>query len=247
MAGIGWYFKYGTYKHGDMECWFNEDRQTVYGVEKVPLFDTVRWDIHVFLQRDTPALLKSAEIAMAKAYANEGQDAGFYLADGTPTAHRVANADTIRGVRVTRRPFFPESRGAEGVRWRNIGITLEWEMPVAESQVMLTWEQAIRIQGDGGPDWDIIAGVVGQPIIMPKTEGSKVVVIQSGRGVGMNYYPLPATPVWMQTPPLHGPSTTVDRYTVPGPSRERVVTWSYTFLFPTKPFVNPPAPRNFHL
>jgi hypothetical protein len=126
-------------------------------------------------------------------------------------------------------------------------ITLEWEVNPADNQVLLSWESAMRMIGNGGPDWDIVPGVIGEPIVMPKTQGSKVVIVQSGRGVGMNYYPIPATPVWTGTPPLHGPSTMVERYVVPGPSHERVTSWSYTYFFPTYTPAPAPAAHNFHL
>jgi len=247
--GVGWYFKYGNYRHGDAECWFNEERQTVLSPEKIPMYDTVRWDIHGFLQRDTAALLKTAEIAMMKAYMDNGNDAGFYLASGTATAHVVKSKDTRSGVRVSRRPYFPESRGAEGVLWRNYSLSLEWEESTNdEKDVLLSWEQSIRVIGTGGPDWDIVPGVVGDPIIMPKTEGSKVTVIQSGRAVGLGFYPKPPTPVWNKEPPLHGPSAMTERFIVPGPARERVAVWSYTFMFPSYlPLIPTPTDKNFHL
>jgi len=207
--------------------------------ENVPIFEQVRWDIHGFLQRKTPALLKAAEVTMMQEYSNNFRDAGFYLADGSPTAHRVLNSSTVRGVRVASRPFFPESKGAEGVRWRNYTLALEWEEPLMDDGTLLTGEESVRIIGTGGPDWDIVPGVVGVPVVMPKTAGSKIVVVQAGRFTARGRYMPARVPMWTEEPPLHGPSSVVETYNVPGPMEERVTSWQYTFFFPTRPELGP--------
>lgn len=247
MAALGWYFQYGGYRHGNAECSYNEERRTVFSHEKVPIYDSVRWDIHGLLMRDNAAALKAAEIAMMDAYRLDGQDAGFYAVGDAATAHVVTSASTIRGVRVARRPFFPDSKGAEGVLWRNYGITLEWEEPLNQGQVLLSCERSVRVIGNGGANWDIVPGVKGEPVVMPKTQGSKVTIVQSGRSVGRDYYPLPDTPLWMREPPLHGPSMMAERYVVPGPSLERVTVWSYTFFFSRKTVAPNPRATDFRL
>jgi len=239
MANDGMYFKYGNYKHAGAECWFQEERETVFSVEKRPMHVAVRWHIHGFLQADAtatngPANLKSKMQAMADAYANNNQDAGFYLTDGTPTMHHVVSKNTVYGVRVERPPFYPESRGAEGVRWRNYGIVLAWEEPPANDSV-LEAESTIEWSGNGGPDWDLIAPVVGPPQFMPKTQGSVLRIIQSGRIIARGFYANVAIPIWPTQPPLHGPSIRTGFHKIPGPEMRRESTWSYTFMFASDP------------
>jgi hypothetical protein len=209
------------------------------------LYTACRWDINGRIHGDNAAAVASKVKNLIQAYTTHGLDAGFYVSGGGATPHQVISALTLQGVRVATPPIFPESRGAEGSTYRNYTLALEWEeKPKSNAtQEPMSYEASIMMQGDGGPDWDYIPGVIGEPIFMPKTEGSKVSVIQRGKIVGRGFYFPPDNPIWPNSPPFHGPSASIDRYIVPGPAMERITSWSYTYFFPRSPMIPNPKKR----
>ncbi len=235
LPAIGWFFRYGGYSHENCEVFFRQSAQRVESANKKVMCTTRRWDIFGRLHADTSAALMVKVTQLLNAYARNNQDAGFYFAGGTPTPFQVVSAQTLRGVRVSVPPIFPDGKGAQGTTYFDYTLALEWEEPPAVGLQLLLFQESVRRVGRGGSDWDVVAGVTGDPIVMPKTQRSKVTVVQSGRAIGSGFYPLPAPPIWSGSPPFHDPSETIDHEELPGPNIERVTTWSYTYYFTLRP------------
>lgn len=228
------YFRYGTHSHAVGECKVLEDKETIFSADGVAEYTACRWDVQGMLVRATQAEITSAIASIRNAYAANGKDAGLYFTGGGATGLVIKNANTIRGVRVVRRPHFPAAEAGQYSTFINYALALEWEE--SPTVGLVSHSQAIEHEGDGGADWGMVVPVTGGPLASQKTERTPVTVCQSGVAVGSGgYYPVASSPIWGASPPLHGPSTRTSYRKLSGPGRERETSWSYTFIFPSAP------------
>ena len=124
-------------------------------------------------------------------------DAIFYHDDGTPTPHKITNADSISGVRIRHRSW-PKGDPPEYATTRTGYVVLEAEYLDLDSQIW-SWEERCINIGNGAPRWEMQDLVVGYPTPVVLTQRTKQRVIQVGSAIGIGGYPLEyIVPLWPQ-------------------------------------------------
>ena len=231
MPGI--FLKYGNYSHAVGECSVAMECTTVRREDGGALEAKWTWSISGMLQGTSPSDLSTKIAALRAAYAVDGQDVGLWISDNgtiTPTADVIYNRNSLRGVKVARRPSFPQGSGAEYATYRTYAIGLEWETSESGGS-LLAWSQTLDQSGNGGPDWGYgNVPLVGRPQRQQYSQVSLVTIVQSGTAVGNGAYPVAASPLY----PAYelGKSRRVTMRQPSRLSREREISWSYTFIFP---------------
>lgn len=188
------YLKYGDYQHASGEVSVVISKQGMFSDAGLPRGVRERWDIQGQLQAASPAALTAAIDALSAAYAVQGQDAGFYFDDGTPSSHRIDNASANGGVRVVVPPSFPQGKGAEYSTYRNYTLSLEAELLDPEATI-LTWHERLNFVG-GGPQFAFLQPINGLPVKQLLRQATPYRATQSGEAIGYQAYPAPAAPLW---------------------------------------------------
>lgn len=189
-----------------------------------------RLHIHGVLLADNQADIGTKIGQLIDAYAENGQDWILWHSDGsTQSRHRLlqGHAAALSDVQVERRDW-PVGDPAEYATGRTFSIIMRQEMADAESEILEYWEE-IRYIGTGGYERKFVRFPTLPPIIQNTHVYSGVTMIQRGKVVALDGYPLPYVPASYAPgfltrtdlnfikPTLHG-----KRYTHYG------VEWTYT-------------------
>ncbi len=187
---------YGSYRHALDEAALSVSRETLWSPSGVDIGTRERWSIQGRLHADDQASLRTAIIALVAAYDKQGQDAVLYLPDGvTPSAYQLTSANTLGGVRVTRKPSFPNELG-HYTTFAAYTIELEADFVNTDPSVeLLEWDEVLNFSG-GGERWTYLGTLNGLPQRQTLEQYTTYQVVQSGRAVGYFGYPLPALPIW---------------------------------------------------
>jgi len=121
---------------------------------------------------------------MISSYTDDYQDFGFYLPDGSPTAHLIRNDDdfNISGNKVLSRSWLYQTP-TEFANTRSFAISLGARYLESYSPILF-FSERIGIRGTGGPAWQYRARFTGLPIREEVAERTPVTVTQRGRVVG---------------------------------------------------------------
>jgi hypothetical protein len=193
------YLKYGTYAHAAGECNLAISRRGdfVHGMEKGY---TERWDIRGRLQiadsgtlAGNQAAMTAAIAALQAAYSIQGQDLVFYTDGGTASIHALVSAQSLGGVRIVERPFFPVGRGAEYSTFRNYAIAAEASY-VNTALGILDYRETINFSG-GGPKFVLLETMTGYPQKQNTRQRTPFRVTQQGEATGLLGYPIAPGPI----------------------------------------------------
>lgn len=221
--------KYGSYSHDSNAAAIAISKDVVMGEGGIPQSIRERWDVTGEVSGANESAVKTAINALVDAYSVHGKDLALYHSGGTISAHAMLSSETIWGTKVVKMPSFPKGDGSEYVTSRSFSLAVEGEYPAGYSSI-LSFRESLSWQGNGGPIWNYIVPLAGPPIHQVLTESSVVTITQEGYAVGDLAYPSPQWPIW---PEQELGAQRRIRYEVPSiNSRERRVSWSYTFLAP---------------
>ena len=192
------YVQYGDYTHPAGEPAVTIDRETLWTDAGTAWAERERWSISgcIYNQAGTAAAMDVLVTELEAAYSSSGGDLKLLLPDGTTASqHALLNANTIGGVRVVKRPSYPQGSGPEGITIRHFTVALEAEVAVSADSALLSWHESIRYSG-GGPRFGHLEPLVGKPIKQKLKANTIYKAIQQGRAVGLSAYPAVPSPIW---------------------------------------------------
>lgn len=118
-------FKYGGYTHEAGEVWFTGSSRDAKWDEYGNLLGyTVRWELQGRKHAADAVALTAALQELERAYAIQGQDAGFWMDASTPSAHVLRSAEFVGGVGVASGINYVEGPG-EYTTYRTFRFALE--------------------------------------------------------------------------------------------------------------------------
>lgn len=188
------YWRYGAHRHPDNEV-------NLVSFQQFPVFSprgerrTARYRATIMgeLQYSSQATLTTKINELINAYAYDGNDAGLFQDDGTLTNHHLLNtASCVSGVRVMYRDW-PQGDPAEYATKRTFRVILEAEYLEPDSQIT-EFEETLIFQSDGGPHVEVYDVKRGPPIAVELARRTAQRIIQSGKIVGLQGYPLGVMP-----------------------------------------------------
>lgn len=188
------------------------------------------WQITATITGSSAATVDTAVREMQSAYSVQGGDLLLLLPDGTPSTHQLLNASCHGGTRVMGGSF-PDGRGAEGVTYRTVQVTVEGDVPLSTANLasqLMSFSESVQTSG-GGPRFGHLESVTGRPQKQRLRRFTTVRAVQSGQAVGLYAYPTVPTPIW--------PGQQVEQAQIRRQTPKRVgsdqieypVTWSYRF------------------
>lgn len=194
------YLKYGDYSHSTDECAIVITKESVlddYG-RKVGYKEM--WNVSGMLTGSSVSAVTTAIQALETAYSVNGRDLKLLQDDGTETAHKLVNADSLTGVRI-KTLGYPAGAGAEYTTFRNYQIVAEADfsvLPGSGSDGTIRFQQTISYRGTGGPRKVIRTTLTGMPVAQQVAQRTPIFVSQSGFAIGFSSYPAPAAPILPQ-------------------------------------------------
>lgn len=239
------FFKYGNFRHRDNEAklmaFFVKHRLSPRG-RRVSVINEMHLNLELTLPCDgtiyttatAQAWLRDRISQVIDAYSVDGVDAMFCHDDGTPTRHSMLSAPSLTGVRVVQRSW-PSGDGAEYASTRTAYVILRAEYADVESQ-LYELSEIVHTIGTCGPRWRMCDLQVGRPRRYDQAEYTHQRIIQTGRAIGFQGYPLAFFG------PLYGPQFEHEdmREVAPGHPRyagngfvHYPITWTFRFSLPT--------------
>jgi hypothetical protein len=221
--------KYGSYAHSDNEVQITISRRSRIEDNGLRASFVESWNIRGVLQAANPAALTAAIAALEAAYSASGQDLVFFENDGTTeTAHKLANATAIGGVKVVSGPGYPAGSGAEYSTFRTYAITVEAEYPL-DVDDPIAWTQTL-VAGGGGARFVMLQTLTGSPVRQQEAENTPYWALQTGTAKGLLDYPTPDDPMFPDDE--HVDRRRIVHRTpeiIEGVPAGFVVSWSYSF------------------
>lgn len=144
------YCKFGTYQHPDNEAIVTSfDVRRTHSARGVPDIETRTVTIRGVLIPSSPSQTQiTTDInTLLAAYVTGNKDFGFYDDSNNLTPHKLINADSIGGVRIIKKPSFPEGDGAEYATQRTYEIILEADYRATVG--LLSFTESTSITGTG--------------------------------------------------------------------------------------------------
>lgn len=196
------YFTLGNYSTPNNSSWFQLTMQAALSPRKRKVFERQRWNIHTFLkadsQDDLSALIAGHEAGMRQ----ENVDLTFFKDDGSETAHKIVNANTVNGITfkgINYPSYFPSVFGsgseyAEGGAFRYVVTTHEADVLDVEDNIVFYW-QSLQYSL-GGADYKVIGALTGPPQVQFTMQQSPMWAVQTGTAIGMYSNPNPADPMF---------------------------------------------------
>lgn len=182
---------------------------------------------------DGQIALSRAEALARQALSVPYQDLVFFADDGTPTSLSLYTRDSLSGVTVVSGPHFDRPDGPDFVNMRTCRFTAEGEFVApAAAGALVSWQQTMSRQGNGGPSRRWRFPVNAKPIRQIVSPHSLVRVTQSGRAVGHLARPAPAAPLIPREYLVNEADAVTEespRPVGPGAWVEWPVRWSYSF------------------
>ena len=232
--------KYGTYAHADNEVQITIARRSNVEANGLRASFVESWNIRGVLHAASQAALTAAVAALEAAYSVDGKDLVFFQNDGaTQTAHKLAHAPAIGGVRVLAGPSYPAGSGAEYSTFRSYEIAVEAEYPLDSVDEPIAWTQTL-VAGGGGARFVMLQTLTSSPVRQQVAQNTPFWAVQTGTAKGLLSYP-------MADAPMFPDDEHVDRrrilhrtpQTIEGVPSGFVVNWSYSFES-TSPLVGLP-------
>ena len=223
------YFRYGGYRHDSGEVSISSiSGGTEFSPRGQPKIFRKQWQLSGVLLADTTAELTAKIRNLEAAYERQGQNAGLFEANGTPTAHYLSTAGAIGGVR-SLGVMFPQGGPTEYVLQRAYTVTLEADYPfVATSPLEFT--ETLSFQGTCGPIWRYLTPINGSPERQIVQQRSTQRATQSGSAMGFRARPPPPPPLF---PKNEHEEQRVIGLAAPrwmnGTTIDFGVSWSYSF------------------
>lgn len=190
------YFKYGDHQHPDNEVTIvsfrKRRRLSQRGWSKSLIYSM---ELHGELDASTQSNLKDKIEELEAAYANDGLDAVFYHDDDTASPYKIISSDTMSGtiIRDLQFPYGMEPEEyATQIKFR---IVIEAEAKYSEKQI-LYFIETLQFLGNCGPRWKSVECAWGPPIVQLVSEQTVQKIIQEGRSMGLDGYPLYPGPLW---------------------------------------------------
>ncbi len=229
------FVRYGSYQHPA-----NEANLRLFKV--VPLYSRrgFRWGYRNIMQIEgeiletTQSGFQTRINGLVEAYADNGNDFGFYDADGNLTNHSITSAASLTGTKVIARDW-PKSDGAEWATKRTFRVTVQADFEDIEPlQDIKWWHETVRYSGNTGARKRFVNVDIGAP--QKQTIGLRTTqtIIQQGQAIGQTTWPNLPDPILTES------DTVIERLDQrhvvhQSPRRERngfydyPVQWRYVF------------------
>jgi hypothetical protein len=201
---------YGPYPHNLNECGIAFSKQPEFSPSGIEIGVRHTWDItgQLILPENAESIVPFAQ-ALENAYTYHGQDA-YLLDDNDGIVRSLRSADAIGGVRIVRKPSFPEFNGGQWANCLSYGITLEAVFPSSDLGAgLLDFQETVSIQGNGQGRWIYLEVLNGPPVRQQITQATTVKVTQSGSAVGYLGAPFEPAPLFPQA--VHWEQSSVQR------------------------------------
>jgi len=197
MASESIVLSYGSHAHDEGEVSFAYSSEALLTAAQTPYAERVQIDLTGELHGSTIAEINTKVAKLVAAYSVDGLD--FSVKDGTgkKLALSLASSACIGGLRVTRRPSFPEGRDAALVTFMPFQITLVGEREISDpTTVLLSYQETINFEG-GGPEYAMLETRVGRPQRQgPVTNQTIYRATQEGNAVGLHDFPTIPSAIW---------------------------------------------------
>jgi hypothetical protein len=224
------FFSYGGYDHDANEAnLLSWSERPIYNqrLKRQVVRKTMTIEGNLLPDTASQDSIKNKIEELEAAYARDGENAGLYHDNGTPSPHFLDSSSTIGGVRIIEKSF-PKGNSAEYSVWRNYRITLEADFPVFENELVL-FEENLSITGNSGPRRVVIESRVGAPQLQVTTQRTLTTAVQSGRAIGFTRRPQPARVLFPHF--LQDDRVTINRI-APQTQGNRLVNWGIQWNYP---------------
>jgi hypothetical protein len=231
------YLKYGDYSHSIGEAAIIINKTSVLDDAGRKVGYKENWQISGMLEGTDSATLTTNIRALETAYGVNGRDLKLLNDDGSETAHKLINADSISGVQIETLNY-PVGEGAEYTTFRRYTISAFADfsnLPGSGSDGTITFSQVITTRGTGGPRKVVLETRNGPPVVQYVSQRTPIYITQSGFAVGYISYPPPPAPIEPQWEDLEQREI---RYEAPsvkslvGIDSEYRISWNYSFSKP---------------
>jgi hypothetical protein len=229
---------YGSYEHADTECTLQIHKDALENPGGQQYGERVTWNIRGQLHAADTAALVSAIRALEAAYSQWYQDLVFR--DGALTVFELANRGSLTGVKIIKRPSFPNLEGAQLTTYVDYEIVATADYPVSTQNPLKAFSETLVFSG-GGPRRTAVECVNVPPQEQVLTAFTAYRAIQSGQAVGLTDYPLVPPPLFPgkleETPEIQrvGPRLQNSVHT------DFSVSWTYRYISATPLFGLPNA------
>lgn len=196
------YFTLGSYSTPVNSSWFSISTQAFLSPRKKKIGEKQMWNIHTVLLASTQAALDTLIADHESGMKQENVDLTFYKDDGSLTAHRIVNSNTLNGITfkgISYPGYFPGMWGsgseyAAGSALRYVVTSHEADVLDVEDNILFYW-QALQFSL-GGADYKAIGALTGPPQVQFTMQQSPAWAVQTGTAIGMFTNPNPADPMF---------------------------------------------------
>lgn len=231
------YLRYGDYIHQVGEAAIVISKTSVLDEFGIKVGYKESWQIAGRLDGTDANDLTTKIAALETAYGVNGKDLRLLNSNGTETAHKLINADSLTGVQIETLNY-PIGEGAEYTTFRNYTITATADYSIMSgggSNGTIAFSQVISIRGTGGPRKVVLETRNGPCVVQYVSQRTPIYITQSGSAVGYLAYPQPPNPIEPQWEDVERRDI---RYEAPavkstgGRESEWRVSWTYSFSKP---------------
>lgn len=189
---------YNNYTFDEDAVWFTINKRGIIGRTGRRNLVAEQWVIHGRVNgADVSAV--NAKIALVEAAMVDGGDLVFSLG-----SHSLLSSNCTEGTHVRLFSWLPgydgvHGSGAENVLRRSFRMIIDGITVNTADTDIIEWHESVFTIGTGGPiivPSGSLAGIVEPQQIQAYTH---FITIQSGYGVGLTTYPIPASPIWRFT------------------------------------------------
>lgn len=182
------YVKYGNYQHPD-----NEANLTLF--QQIPLYSRrgYRWGFRYIMEiqgeilETTQAAFQTKVNGLVNAYADNGNDFGFYDNDGNLTNHSLTSSAAISGTKVILRDW-PKSDGAEWATKRTFRVRVQADFVDTESELK-SFNESITHSGTAGEVKRMFNVDNGDPVAQTVRQNHYQTIVQTGSATAQSGYP----------------------------------------------------------
>lgn len=228
--------RYGNFLSADGECSLSIAKQALEAENGVPYAIRHTWTVSGQVQADTPQQVAVAYLAREAAFSRWFLEAAL-VDDAGNVYHRLPNAGSTTGVRVTQPVHYPAGEGAEGTTYRNYRVVLEAEYPFGPAAggggagMLKSFTETITFRG-GEPRRVLLELAYGVPQVHVLAAQTAYYATQSGSAVGYLAYPPIPAPVFGVVGLLSKEITHVAPRSQNGLFVDWTTTWTYQFGSP---------------
>lgn len=192
---------------------------------------TERWNVRGWLTGADAAALTTAINSLKTAYGSDGHDLSLTTNASVATSHKLTDADSVDGVKITGGPSFPDGTGPEYANVRHFEIVAEADFDDVGLANLVSFQESVMREGTGGERWLTQTPLDGPVISQSVARYTPVVIVQAGSAVGLNSYPTPPAPLLPSSEHTDrrriarkGPDRLAD-----GSYRNFEISWQYEF------------------